>query len=126
MPHSAADLGLFDPREENRTDTLNRFVHWWATPVQFVLRLFGFAHAGVPLEQAGPGTYLPDGASALLNQSERANAGFDVMCARRRLASRRVGVTGAPMPRFAAPIVNTIDHCLNSWRYALSRDRFGS
>ena len=57
MPHSAADLGLFDPREENRSDTLNRFEHWWATPVQFVLLVFGFANAGVPLEQVGPGTY---------------------------------------------------------------------
>jgi NhaA family Na+:H+ antiporter len=57
MPHSASDLGLFDPREENRTDTLNRFEHWWATPVQFVLLLFGFANAGVPFEQVGPGTY---------------------------------------------------------------------
>ncbi|MFN2445877.1 MAG: Na+/H+ antiporter NhaA [Vicinamibacterales bacterium] len=25
MPHSPADLGLFDPREEHRSDTLNRF-----------------------------------------------------------------------------------------------------
>jgi Na+/H+ antiporter 1 len=41
MPHSPADLGLFDPREEYRPDTLNRFEHWWATPVQFVLLLFG-------------------------------------------------------------------------------------
>ena len=31
-----------------------------------------------------------------VNQSERANVGFDVMCARSRLASRRVGVTVAP------------------------------
>jgi NhaA family Na+:H+ antiporter len=57
MPHSPADLGLFDPREEYRLDTLNRFEHWWATPVQFVLLLFGFANAGVPFEQIGPGTY---------------------------------------------------------------------
>lgn len=57
MPHSPADLGLFDPREEKRPDTLNRFEHWWATPVQFVLLLFGFANAGVPFEQIGPGTY---------------------------------------------------------------------
>jgi Na+:H+ antiporter, NhaA family len=57
MPHSAADLGLFDPREEARADTLNRFEHWWATPVQFVLLLFGFANAGVPFQQIGPGTY---------------------------------------------------------------------
>jgi NhaA family Na+:H+ antiporter len=57
MPHSAVDLGLFDPREDRRSDTLNRFEHWWATPVQFVLLLFGFANAGVPFEQIGPGTY---------------------------------------------------------------------
>ena len=57
MPHSPRDLGVFDPREENRPDTLNRFEHWWATPVQFVLLLFGFANAGVPFEQIGAGTY---------------------------------------------------------------------
>jgi NhaA family Na+:H+ antiporter len=57
MPHSAVDIGLFDPREDRRTDTLNRFEHWWATPVQFVLLVFGFANAGVPIEQIGPGTY---------------------------------------------------------------------
>ena len=57
MPHSPRDLGLFDPREEYRPDTLNRFEHWWATPVQFVLLLFGFANAGVPFEQIGAGTY---------------------------------------------------------------------
>jgi NhaA family Na+:H+ antiporter len=57
MPHSPADLGLFDPRESGRLDTLNRFEHWWATPVQFVLLLFGFANAGVPFAQIGPGTY---------------------------------------------------------------------
>lgn len=57
MPHSPRDLGLFDPREEHRPDTLNRFEHWWATPVQFVLLMFGFANAGVPFEQIGPGTY---------------------------------------------------------------------
>jgi NhaA family Na+:H+ antiporter len=57
MPHSAHDLGLFDPREERQTDTLNRFEHWWSTPVQFVLLLFGFANAGVPFGQIGAGTY---------------------------------------------------------------------
>ena len=57
MPHAAADLGLFDLRELDRPDTLSRFEHWWATPVQFVLLLFGFANAGVPFEQIGPGTY---------------------------------------------------------------------
>jgi NhaA family Na+:H+ antiporter len=57
MPHSRRDLGVFDPREQLQTDTLNRFEHWWATPVQLVLLLFGFANAGVPFAQIGPGTY---------------------------------------------------------------------
>ena len=57
MPHSPRDLGLFDPREENRPDTLNRFEHWWTTPVQFVLLLFGLVNAGVPFEQIGAGTH---------------------------------------------------------------------
>jgi Na+:H+ antiporter, NhaA family len=58
MPHGARDLGLFDPREDLRADTLNQFEHWWATPVQFVLLLFGLANAGVPFAQVGPGTYF--------------------------------------------------------------------
>ena len=58
MPHSPIDLGLVDPREAREADTLNRFEHWWATPVQFILLLFGFANAGVPFEQMGPGTYV--------------------------------------------------------------------
>lgn len=58
MPHSARDLGLFDPREELQVDTLNQFEHWWATPVQVVLLFFGLANAGVPLAQVGPGTYF--------------------------------------------------------------------
>jgi len=57
MPHSPRDLGVLDPREALQPDTLNRFEHWWATPVQFVLLLFGFANAGVPFERIGPGTY---------------------------------------------------------------------
>ena len=58
MPHSPQDLGLFDPREDLHADTLNRFEHWWATPVQFVLLVFGLANAGVPFEQVGRGTYF--------------------------------------------------------------------
>jgi NhaA family Na+:H+ antiporter len=57
MPHSSSDLGLFDLREERQIDTLSRFEHWWATPVQFVLLFFGFANAGVSFAQTGPGTY---------------------------------------------------------------------
>jgi len=57
MPHSRRDLGVFDEREEYQPDTLNKFEHWWSTPVQFVLLLFGFANAGVPFAQIGAGTY---------------------------------------------------------------------
>ena len=58
MPHSPRDFGIVDPREGRQPDTLNRFEHWWATPVQLVLLLFGFANAGVPFAQIGPGTYF--------------------------------------------------------------------
>jgi NhaA family Na+:H+ antiporter len=58
MPHSPRDLGLFDRRERLHVDTLNRFEHWWATPVQFVLLLFGLVNAGVPFGQIGQGTYF--------------------------------------------------------------------
>jgi Na+:H+ antiporter, NhaA family len=57
MPHSPRDLGLFEPKKGLLTDTLNRFEHWWTIPVQVVLLLFGFANAGVPFAQIGPGTY---------------------------------------------------------------------
>lgn len=57
MPHASRDLGVFDRREDRQHDTLNRFEHWWAIPVQFVLLLFGLANAGVPFAQIGPGTY---------------------------------------------------------------------
>jgi Na+:H+ antiporter, NhaA family len=57
MPHSATGHGLFEPDEALRSDTLSRFEHWWATPVQLVLLAFGFANAGVPFGQIGPGTY---------------------------------------------------------------------
>ena len=58
MPHSPRDLGLFDPREALRVDTLSQFEHWWTTPVQFVLLFFGLANAGVPFAQVGSGTYF--------------------------------------------------------------------
>jgi NhaA family Na+:H+ antiporter len=57
MPHADRDMGLFEPREALRSDTLDRFQRWWATPVQLVLLMFGFANGGVPFEQVGPGTY---------------------------------------------------------------------
>lgn len=57
MPHSRRDLGVFDEREAYQRDTLNTFERWWATPVQVILLLFGFANAGVPLTEIGAGTY---------------------------------------------------------------------
>lgn len=57
MPHGQRDLGLFEPGEDLQPDTLNRFEHWWAIPVHFVLLLFGFANAGVAFMEVGPGTY---------------------------------------------------------------------
>jgi NhaA family Na+:H+ antiporter len=58
MPHSVRDRGLFDRDEDVQPDTLSRFEHWWATPVQVVLLMFGFANAGVPFTQIGPGTWF--------------------------------------------------------------------
>ncbi len=57
MPHEARDLGVFDAHEARQLDALNRFQQWWATPVQFVLLLFGFTNAGVAFSQIGSGTY---------------------------------------------------------------------
>ena len=47
MPHVRRDLGLFDPREHGLPGTMNRFQRFFATPVQFVLLLFGLVNAGV-------------------------------------------------------------------------------
>lgn len=57
MPHSLEDLGIFEKKEGEQLDTLSRFEHWWATPVQVILLMFGFANAGVPFTQIGPGTF---------------------------------------------------------------------
>ena len=57
MPHARRDAGLFELHDASGDDTLNRFEHWWATPVQVILLVFGFANAGVPVAALGPGTY---------------------------------------------------------------------
>jgi len=57
MPHAARDLGLFDPREPDLPDTMNRFEHAWKTPVQFVLMFFGLVNAGVTFSSLGPATW---------------------------------------------------------------------
>ncbi len=57
LPHGPRDPGLFEPGDDRQPYPLDEFEHWWATPVQFVLLIFGFANAGVPFAQIGPGTY---------------------------------------------------------------------
>jgi NhaA family Na+:H+ antiporter len=58
MPHAKTDLGLFNAREDRRHDTLNAFEHWWKTPVQAVLLMFGLVNAGVPLSSVGEVTWM--------------------------------------------------------------------
>ena len=58
MPHAKRDIGLFDPREEHLTDTMNRFEQAWRVPVQVVLLLFGLVNAGVAFTSVGQGTSI--------------------------------------------------------------------
>ncbi len=58
MPAARKDLGLFEPSEEFRADTLDRFEHAWKIPVQVMLFFFGLANAGVPLSSVGSPTWL--------------------------------------------------------------------
>ena len=58
MPHAKRDLGLFDAREETRTDTMNRFERWWKVPVQIILFLFGLVNAGVMFSSVGAGSWI--------------------------------------------------------------------
>jgi len=58
MPHAKTDLGLFAGREDTRHDTMNAFEHWWKTPVQVVLLMFGLVNAGVPLSSVGEVTWM--------------------------------------------------------------------
>ena len=58
MPHEKRDRGLFDPGEHGQPDTMNRFAHVWAIPVQFVLMLFGLVNAGVAFSGFGSGTWI--------------------------------------------------------------------
>jgi NhaA family Na+:H+ antiporter len=58
MPHEQRDLGIFDPREHGLPDTMNRFEHWWKTPVQVILFFFGLVNAGVPAASVGEGTWI--------------------------------------------------------------------
>ena len=58
MPHEHADLGIWTPGESEGQDTLNRMEHWWKTPVELILGLFGFVNAGVVFSAVGLGTGL--------------------------------------------------------------------
>jgi NhaA family Na+:H+ antiporter len=58
MPHAQRDLGLMDPREDSLPDTMNRFEHWWKTPVQVILFFFGLANAGVQFSSLGVATWI--------------------------------------------------------------------
>jgi Na+:H+ antiporter, NhaA family len=58
MPHAARDLGLYDEREDSLLDTMNRFEHWWKTPVQVILFFFGLANAGVQFSSIGTPTWI--------------------------------------------------------------------
>lgn len=58
MPHEKRDLGLFDPREHDLPDTMNRFEHAWRLPVQFILFFFGLVNAGVTLSSVGVGSWI--------------------------------------------------------------------
>ena len=57
MPHAARDPGLFVEAEPGARDTLSRFERALKYPVQAILFFFGLANAGVPLGQAGIGTW---------------------------------------------------------------------
>ena len=58
MPHAHSDLGLFNWKELGRHDTLNEFEHWWKSPVELILGLFGLLNAGVVFEAIGDVTWL--------------------------------------------------------------------
>ncbi|MDP9323371.1 MAG: Na+/H+ antiporter NhaA, partial [Acidobacteriota bacterium] len=58
MPNEKRHVGLFDPREHDLPDTMNRFEHAWKIPVQFILMFFGLVNAGVMFSSIGPGSWV--------------------------------------------------------------------
>jgi Na+:H+ antiporter, NhaA family len=58
MPHETRDLGIFDPREHDLPDTMNRFERTWRLPVQFILFFFGLVNGGVSLSSVGTGSWI--------------------------------------------------------------------
>jgi Na+:H+ antiporter, NhaA family len=58
MPHAVRDRGIFAEEEADLADTLNLFEHWWKTPVQVILFLFGLVNAGVPFSGIGGASWI--------------------------------------------------------------------
>jgi NhaA family Na+:H+ antiporter len=58
LPHAHTDLGIFARAELKRHDTLSEFEHFWKSPVELFLGLFGLVNAGVVLSSFGTGTYI--------------------------------------------------------------------
>jgi NhaA family Na+:H+ antiporter len=58
IPREPRDLGILAEAERKATDPLNKFEHWWHTPVQVILFFFGLVNAGVPLAAVGTGTWI--------------------------------------------------------------------
>jgi NhaA family Na+:H+ antiporter len=56
LPRAAHDAGPL-VEEPQAHDALNEFEHWWKTPVQLILFLFGLTNAGVPVREIGPATW---------------------------------------------------------------------
>lgn len=58
MPNAGSDEGIFTEGESERHhDTLNQFEHFFKTPVDFGLFLFGLANAGVAFSSMGNATW---------------------------------------------------------------------
>lgn len=58
MPHCERDPGLFEEPGDRDRDPLSRFERMVRIPTELVLFLFGLVNAGVPLTNAGPGTFI--------------------------------------------------------------------
>ena len=58
MPHAHVDTGLFDWRKIEKNDTLTAFEHWWKSPVEIILGLFGLCNAGVVFSSMGSATWI--------------------------------------------------------------------
>lgn len=56
LPRAGHDAGPL-VEEPQAHDALNEFEHWWKTPVQLILFLFGLTNAGVPVREIGTATW---------------------------------------------------------------------